>query len=99
MLAEIITIGDEILIGRTLDSNSSWLAKRLDSIGVSVNQITSVSDNKAHITEALYNAKKRADIIITSGGIGPTEDDLTKFVFCKFLQSIRLTCLTRPLEQ
>lgn len=78
MLAEIITIGDEILIGQIVDSNSAFIAKQLNKIGVSVYQITSVQDDKAHILKSLKEAEENADIIIITGGLGPTKDDITK---------------------
>ncbi|PWS28945.1 competence/damage-inducible protein A [Pedobacter yonginense] len=84
MLAEIITIGDEILIGQIVDTNSAWMAKQLNLIGVSVKQITSVSDDEQHIIEALEAAEKRADIILITGGLGPTKDDITKKTLAKY---------------
>jgi len=86
MLAEIITIGDEILIGQIVDTNSAWMAKQLNSIGVSVKQITSVSDDEQHIIEALGEAEKRADLILITGGLGPTKDDITKKTLAKYFQ-------------
>lgn len=84
MLAEIITIGDEILIGQITDTNSAFLGKVLNKIGVSVYQITSVQDEKVHILKALHEAKANADIIIITGGLGPTKDDITKHTLCEF---------------
>jgi len=84
MLAEIITIGDEILIGQIVDTNSAWMAKQLNLIGVSVKQITSVSDDEKHIIEALELAEKRADLILITGGLGPTKDDITKKTLAKY---------------
>ena len=78
MLAEIITIGDEILIGQVIDSNSAWIAQQLNAIGIRVKQISSVSDDAAHIVTALNEARGRADIILVTGGLGPTKDDITK---------------------
>jgi nicotinamide-nucleotide amidase len=78
MQAEIITIGDEILIGQIIDSNSAFIAMLLNLNGVSVKQISSVSDNREHIINALNEAKNRADIILITGGLGPTKDDITK---------------------
>lgn len=78
MLAEIITIGDEILIGQIVDTNSAWIATTLNDQGIRVKQITSVSDSKDHILEALEAASKRAELIIITGGLGPTKDDITK---------------------
>ncbi|MFC7358162.1 competence/damage-inducible protein A [Jejudonia soesokkakensis] len=84
MLAEIITIGDEILIGQIVDTNSAFISKELNKIGVQVYQITSVQDDKTHILKALTNAKENADLIIVTGGLGPTKDDITKQTFCEF---------------
>ncbi|WP_343521752.1 competence/damage-inducible protein A [Pedobacter sp.] len=84
MLAEIITIGDEILIGQIVDTNSAWMAKQLNLIGVSVKQITSVSDEEQHIMEALKLAENRADIVLITGGLGPTKDDITKKTLAKY---------------
>nr|WP_315421448.1 competence/damage-inducible protein A [uncultured Pedobacter sp.] len=84
MLAEIITIGDEILIGQIVDTNSAWMAKQLNLIGVSVKQITSVSDDEQHIIEALELAEKRVDLVLITGGLGPTKDDITKKTLAKY---------------
>ncbi len=84
MLAEIITIGDEILIGQIVDTNSAWMGKELNKIGVSVKQITSVSDHAEHIIQALEEAKSRADVILITGGLGPTKDDITKITLSKY---------------
>ncbi|MCK0110160.1 competence/damage-inducible protein A [Flavobacteriaceae bacterium S0825] len=78
MQAEIITIGDEILIGQVVDTNSAFISKELNKIGVSVYQITSVQDDKEHILKSLKEAEENADIIIITGGLGPTKDDITK---------------------
>ncbi|WCO00942.1 competence/damage-inducible protein A [Psychroserpens ponticola] len=78
MQAEIITIGDEILIGQIVDSNSAFIAKQLNKIGVSVYQITSVQDDREHILKSLAEAEANADIVILTGGLGPTKDDITK---------------------
>src|ERR1035437_6248223 len=78
MLAEIITIGDEILIGQVLDTNSAFIATLLNLNGITVKQISSVSDNRDYIIKALDGAKDRADIILITGGLGPTKDDITK---------------------
>lgn len=85
--AEIITIGDEILIGQIVDTNSAWMAQRLNEIGIQVAQISSVSDNKQHITAALDEARQRADIILITGGIGPTNDDITKYTLAEYFNS------------
>ena len=84
MKAEIITIGDELLIGQVVDTNSAWMAQRLNEVGISLHQITSVHDNREHILTALDEAFSRADIVLTTGGLGPTKDDITKHVMCEF---------------
>ena len=84
MLAEIITIGDEILIGQIVDTNSAWMAAELNKIGVRVKQISSVSDDRMHILTALAEAKQRADIVLITGGLGPTKDDITKKTIAEY---------------
>jgi len=84
MLAEIITIGDEILIGQIVDTNSAWMAQQLNKAGIKIKQITSVSDDADHIIEALTLAEKRARIILITGGLGPTKDDITKFTLARY---------------
>lgn len=85
MLAEIITIGDEILIGQIVDTNSAYISTALTGIGVKVYQITSIQDDEQHILSALAAAKERVDLVLVTGGLGPTKDDITKQTFCKFL--------------
>ena len=82
--AKIITIGDEILIGQIVDTNSTFISKQLINIGVEVKEILSISDEKNSILNALDNSLNKFDIVITTGGLGPTNDDITKEVFCKF---------------
>ena len=84
MRAEIITIGDELLIGQVVDTNSAWMAERLNEVGISLYQITSVHDNREHILKALDEAFSRADLVLTTGGLGPTKDDITKHVMCEY---------------
>jgi nicotinamide-nucleotide amidase len=84
MLAEIITIGDEILIGQIVDTNSAWMAQVLNNIGIRVKQITSVSDDEEHIIEALKLAESRAEVILITGGLGPTKDDITKLTLARY---------------
>ena len=84
MKAELLTIGDEILIGQIVNTNAVFLSKVLNKIGIEIIQITSVSDRKEHIMEALEASKKRADIIIITGGLGPTKDDITKYTLCEY---------------
>lgn len=84
---EIITIGDELLIGQVVDTNSAWIGRELNKIGVEVVQKTAISDNVEHIVNALDNAKKRARIILITGGLGPTKDDLTKQTLATYFNS------------
>lgn len=87
MLAEIVTIGDEILIGQIVDTNSAWMGTILNETGIKVHQITSVSDNREHILTALKEASRRADIILITGGLGPTRDDITKHTLCEYFNT------------
>ena len=84
MRAEIITIGDELLIGQVVDTNSAWMAEQLNASGIELFQITSVHDDREHIIAALDDAFRRADIVLTTGGLGPTKDDITKHVLCDY---------------
>ena len=84
MRAEIITIGDELLIGQVVDTNSAWMAQRLNEHGIELYQITSVHDDREHIIKALDEAFGRVDIVLTTGGLGPTKDDITKHVLCDY---------------
>lgn len=84
MQAEIITIGDEILIGQIVDTNSKWIAEALNKIGILVHQITSIQDDKDHILKAISEAESHADIILITGGLGPTKDDITKLTLAEY---------------
>jgi nicotinamide-nucleotide amidase len=84
MLCEIITIGDEILIGQIVDTNSAWMAQQLNMIGIKVKQISSVSDDREHILKALKEASERVQIVLITGGLGPTKDDITKKTLCEY---------------
>ncbi|VXB06784.1 competence/damage-inducible protein A [Maribacter litoralis] len=84
MLAEIITIGDEILIGQVIDTNSAFIGKELNKIGISVYQITSIQDERIHMLNAFKEASERVDVVIITGGLGPTKDDITKHTLCEF---------------
>ncbi len=87
MLAEIITIGDELLIGQVIDTNSAWIAEQLNLIGIRVHQITSISDNEEHILQTLKEASSRVQLILITGGLGPTKDDITKHTLCKYFDT------------
>ncbi|MGB2165408.1 MAG: competence/damage-inducible protein A, partial [Flavobacteriaceae bacterium] len=84
MKAELVSIGDEILIGQIVNTNAVFLAKELNKIGVEIAQISSISDQKEIIIKALDEARNRADIIIMTGGLGPTKDDVTKHTLCEY---------------
>lgn len=84
MRAEIITIGDELLIGQVVDTNSAFMAQILNKNGIEIYQVTSVHDDGEHILRAVAEALSRVDIVITTGGLGPTKDDITKHVLCDF---------------
>ncbi len=87
MKAEIITIGDEILIGQIVDTNSAWIAEQLNLAGVEVFRITSVHDDLNQIEEALKQAEKDVDFVLITGGLGPTKDDITKTALCNFFNT------------
>jgi len=87
MLCDIITIGDELLIGQVNDTNSGWIAREMNSIGVRVNQFITVNDRSDHIIEAVENALSNVDIVLVTGGLGPTRDDLTKETLAGFFNS------------
>ena len=78
MKSEIIVIGDELLIGQVLDTNSKWMATELNKQGWEVTRITTISDGAEDITEAISSAFSRVDVVLMTGGLGPTSDDVTK---------------------
>ncbi|WP_278022823.1 CinA family nicotinamide mononucleotide deamidase-related protein [Flavobacterium ginsengisoli] len=80
----MITIGDEILIGQIVDTNSAFIAKSLDRIGVEVAEMLSISDDKKHILDTFAQLQNRVDVVIVTGGLGPTKDDVTKKTFCEY---------------
>jgi nicotinamide-nucleotide amidase len=88
MKATIVTIGDEILIGQIIDSNSSFIAKSLDKIGVEISEMISISDNKKHILDTFHKLQNQVDLVIITGGLGPTKDDITKKTFCDYFEDI-----------
>ena len=87
MHAYIVTIGDELLIGKTVDSNSAWIARELNQIGIQVREILTVSDEADHIEAALDVAILQGDIVFVTGGLGPTKDDLTKYTLAKYFNT------------
>jgi nicotinamide-nucleotide amidase len=85
--ATIITIGDELLIGQTIDTNSAWIGQTFTTIGLAVKRRIAVGDNKNEITEAIKQAELLSDIIIITGGLGPTSDDITKPTLCDYFNT------------
>jgi nicotinamide-nucleotide amidase len=85
--AEIITIGDEILYGQITDTNTQWISAELDKIGIKTVRKSSVGDTEEAILEIFGESSKRADLVIVTGGLGPTKDDITKKTFCKYFNS------------
>ena len=95
MFAELITIGDELLIGQVVDTNSAWMGRELNNIGIEVLRIVSVRDREEEILEAIDNAMKRVNIVLVTGGLGPTKDDITKQTLCKYLTDIQRRSLRK----
>ena len=86
MKAAIVTVGDEILIGQIVDTNSAYIAKALDKIGIATQEILSISDDKLHILNTFQNLQNKVDVVIITGGLGPTKDDITKKTFCDYFE-------------
>ena len=87
MTAEIISVGDELLIGQVINTNQSFIAERLNSVGVAVSRMTTVGDDEGEILTAFRQAVERSDIVTVTGGLGPTHDDITRAVVCKFFET------------
>jgi len=87
MQVEVISIGDELLIGQTINTNASWIGEQLLNIGIHLRWITTVGDRADHINLALQTAESRADVILLTGGLGPTHDDITKHVIADYFNS------------
>lgn len=84
MKAAVVTVGDEILIGQIVDTNSGFIAKALDKIGIGVYEMLSISDDRQHILDTLTSLQNRVDVVIITGGLGPTKDDITKKTLCEY---------------
>ena len=87
MNCEVISIGDELLIGQTINTNASWLGTQLNLIGFDVNFGVVIRDNKSDILDALKVSSKRSDLVVITGGLGPTKDDITKHTLCDYFQT------------
>ncbi|MEO5775253.1 MAG: CinA family nicotinamide mononucleotide deamidase-related protein [Flavobacterium sp.] len=88
MKATIVTIGDEILIGQIVDTNSGYIAKALDKIGVQTTEMLSISDDRQHILNTFSALQNKVDLVIITGGLGPTKDDITKHTFCEYFDDV-----------
>lgn len=88
MKAAIVTIGDEILIGQIVDTNSSYIAKALDKIGIATHEMLSISDDKMHILQTFQKLQNKVQVVIVTGGLGPTKDDITKKTFCDYFEDV-----------
>ena len=86
MKAAIVTIGDEILIGQIVDTNSGFIAKTLDKIGIEIAEMLSISDDKKHILNTFAHLQNKVDLVLITGGLGPTKDDITKKTFCDYFE-------------
>ena len=84
MKAAVITIGDEILIGQIVDTNSAFIAKALDKVGIAVHEMLCISDDRMHILNTFAYVQNRVDVVIITGGLGPTKDDVTKKTLCEY---------------
>ncbi len=87
MKIEIVTIGDELLIGQVIDTNSAWMGRQLNSAGFEVSRINSISDTEEEILNILNETSQRADVVLLTGGLGPTKDDITKITLCKYFDT------------
>lgn len=87
ILAEILSIGDELLIGQVVNTNATWMAQALNHVGITVVRVTTIQDDKKAIRDAVAAAMSRADVVLTTGGLGPTKDDITKTVLCEYFHT------------
>ena len=87
MKAEIITIGDELLIGQTIDTNSAWIGAELSLLGFDVQRKISIHDRREDIIQALNDTQGRSDVVLITGGLGPTSDDITKITLCEYFNT------------
>lgn len=87
MKIEIISIGDELLIGQTVNTNASWIGEQLINIGIQLQWVTTVGDSAERLKQALHIAESRSDVILLTGGLGPTHDDVTKTIVCEYFDS------------
>jgi len=87
MQAEIISIGDELLIGMTVDTNAAWMGRELTNLGIEVYQMASISDNREHIIQAIDESLKRSELVLVTGGLGPTSDDITKKTLTEYFNT------------
>lgn len=91
MKAAIITIGDEILIGQIVDTNSAFIAKALDEVGFKIIESVSISDTEQAISETMLRFQNQVDLVVMTGGLGPTKDDVTKKTFCSYFNDVLIS--------
>lgn len=87
MKAAIVTIGDEILIGQIVDTNSAWMAQNLTLAGFEVEEMQSIGDNAQQIKDTISDVFQRVDVVLMTGGLGPTKDDITKKTLCEYFDT------------
>lgn len=87
MQAEIISIGDELLLGQTINTNAAWMGQQLYAVGIEIHQVTTITDKREHILRELKAATERVDLVFITGGLGPTQDDITKETLCDFFNT------------
>ncbi|HCA83378.1 MAG TPA: hypothetical protein DEP18_06285, partial [Flavobacteriales bacterium] len=87
MKAEIISIGDELLIGQTINTNAGWMGQQLNLIGAGLERVITISDSRDAILNTLKDCLNRADVVLITGGLGPTKDDITKHTLCEFFHT------------
>ena len=87
MRVEVISIGDELLLGQTVNTNASWIGQKLSLIGAEVIHGSVIRDNKTEIIDTLTSALAKADVVIITGGLGPTQDDITKSTLSEFFKT------------
>lgn len=87
MQADIITIGDELLIGQTINTNAAWIGQQLSQVGIAIGRSTTISDGRQEILDCFSESLKRSELVIVTGGLGPTKDDITKETLCEFFDT------------
>ena len=87
MKAEVLSIGDELLIGQVINTNQAFIAEKLNSVGIAVDRMTTVGDQEETILQSFSQAFANHDVVLVTGGLGPTHDDITRTAVCKFFHT------------